>query len=173
MRLMLHSVLVQLLCRRQYLFIWTTKFCYLTTDLFLVNGTTWSQQCMVYTTFRKKGLLHIAPILNTSSSAITKIFVLPSCDTFIGARSSKHDIYNLYLRPWDKGFIWCSKSKKKTDNTKPCTHFHSGPSNSTQLISTSTQLHTPPPSSFSLHPVLCNTLNVIRTKISHVIGQFP
>ena len=44
----------------------------------------------------------------------------------------------------------------------------------------STQLHPPSPSSTQLHPVhfnlhlaLCNTLNVIRTKISHVIGQFP
>ena len=25
----------------------------------------------------------------------------------------------------------------------------------------------------SLHPSLCNTINVIRTKISHVFGQFP
>ena len=30
-----------------------------------------------------------------------------------------------------------------------------------------------PPSSIHLHPVLCNTLNIIRTKILHVIGQFP
>ena len=42
----------------------------------------------------------------------------------------------------------------------------------------STQLHPPPPSSTQLHPAhfnlhlaLCNTLNVIRTKISHVIGK--
>ena len=45
---------------------------------------------------------------------------------------------------------------------------------------TSTLLHPPPPSSihlhpahFSLHPALWNTLNVIRTKISYLIGQFP
>ena len=52
---------------------------------------------------------------------------------------------------------------------------------------TSTQLNPPPPSSFqppsspihlhpahfSLHPALCNTFNVIRTKISHVIKQSP
>ena len=52
--------------------------------------------------------------------------------------------------------------------TKPCTHL--------------TQLHPPPPSSFqpplnfihlhpahfSLHPALCNTVNIIRTKIWHV-----
>ena len=45
---------------------------------------------------------------------------------------------------------------------------------------TSTQLHPSLLSSIHLHPVhlsvhpaLCNTLNVIRTKISHVIGQFP
>ena len=29
------------------------------------------------------------------------------------------------------------------------------------------------PAHFSLQLALCNTLNVIRTKISHVIGQFP
>ena len=47
-------------------------------------------------------------------------------------------------------------------------------------VPTSTQLHSPPPSSthlhpayFSLHPALCNTLNNIWTKILHVIGQFP
>ena len=37
--------------------------------------------------------------------------------------------------------------------TKPCTHLH--------------------PSHFSLHPALYNTLNVIRTKISHIIWQYP
>ena len=34
---------------------------------------------------------------------------------------------------------------------------------------TSIQLH---PAHFSLYPALCNTLDIIRTKISHVIGQF-
>ena len=53
---------------------------------------------------------------------------------------------------------------------KPCTHLHPAPSTSTQLIPTSTYLH---PAYISLHPALCNTLNAIRTKISHVIGQFP
>ena len=43
---------------------------------------------------------------------------------------------------------------KKVGITKPCTHL----------------LH---PAHFSLHLALCNTLNVIRTKILHVIGQFP
>ena len=44
---------------------------------------------------------------------------------------------------------------------------------------TSTQLHPPPPSPthlhpahFGLHPALCNTLNVNRTKKSHVMGNF-
>ena len=36
--------------------------------------------------------------------------------------------------------------------TKPCTHLHPAPSNSTQLISTSTQLHPPPLSSFKPPP---------------------
>ena len=36
--------------------------------------------------------------------------------------------------------------------TKPCTHLHPVPSTSTQLISTSTQLHPPPPSSFQPSP---------------------
>ena len=47
-------------------------------------------------------------------------------------------------------------------------------------VPTSTQLHPSPPRSihlhsahFNLHPAHCNTLNVIRTKISYVIGQFP
>ena len=67
------------------------------------------------------------------------------------------------------------------------TQLHPAPSTSTHLISTSNQLHPhlptsfqPPPSSihlypayFSLHPALCNTLNVIRTKILHVIVNFP
>ena len=53
---------------------------------------------------------------------------------------------------------------------KPCTHLHPAPSTSTQLISTSIYLH---PAHISLHPALCNTLNAIRTKLSHVIGQFP
>ena len=37
--------------------------------------------------------------------------------------------------------------------TKPCTHLHSAPSTSTQVISTSTQLHPPPPSSFQSPPI--------------------
>ena len=131
MRLMLHSILVQLLCRRQYLFIWTRKFCYLTINLFLVNDTTWSRQCMVYATFRRKELLYIVPVLNTSCSAIIKILVLLSCDTFIGVISSKRDICSLYPRPRHKEFIWCSKNKKKTGITKPCTHLHPAPSTST------------------------------------------
>ena len=67
------------------------------------------------------------------------------------------------------------------------TQLHPAPSTSTHLISTYNQLHPhlptsfqPPPSSihlypahFSLHPALCNTLNVIRTKILHVIVNFP
>ena len=36
--------------------------------------------------------------------------------------------------------------------TKPCTHLHPAPSSSTQLISTSAQLHPPPPSSFQPPP---------------------
>ena len=63
--------------------------------------------------------------------------------------------------------------------TKPCTHLHPPPP-------TSTQLHSPPPSSFqpqpstihlhlahfNLHPALCNTLNVIRTKTLSLIELF-
>ena len=44
----------------------------------------------------------------------------------------------------------------------------------------SIHLQPPPPSSIHLHPVhfslhlpLCNTLNVIRTKMSHELGNFP
>ena len=63
------------------------------------------------------------------------------------------------------------------------TQLHLPPRSSTHLHSTpptSTQLHPPPlssvqlhPAHFSLHPAVCNTLNIIRTKISNVIGQFP
>ena len=56
---------------------------------------------------------------------------------------------------------------------KQCTHLQPAPS-------TFTQLHPPTPSSihlylahFNLKPSLCNTFNVIRTKILHVIRQFP
>ena len=51
--------------------------------------------------------------------------------------------------------------------TKSCTHLHPASSTSTQLISTFHSAH------LSLHSAFCNTLNVIRTKILHVIGQFP
>ena len=47
--------------------------------------------------------------------------------------------------------------------TKRCTHLRSAPSNPARLH----------PAHFSLLPALCKTLNVIRTKIQHVIGQFP
>ena len=60
---------------------------------------------------------------------------------------------------------------------KLCTHLHL---HLHPAPSTSIQLHLPPRSSthlhlshFNLHLALCNTLNVIRTKILHVIGQFP
>ena len=49
---------------------------------------------------------------------------------------------------------------------KPCTHLHPAPF-------TSTHLYPPPPSSIHIHLAFYNTLNIIRTKISHVIGQFP
>ena len=47
------------------------------------------------------------------------------------------------------------------------------PSTPTQLISAFTELHPPHAAHFSLHPAFCNTLDVIRTKILHAIGQFP
>ena len=58
------------------------------------------------------------------------------------------------------------------------THLHSAPSTSSQLILTSTHLHPPPPSSFQcplspLSMLLINTINVIKTKILHVIWKFP
>ena len=45
-------------------------------------------------------------------------------------------------------------------------HLHRAPP-------TYTQLHPLLLSSFNLKPSLCNTFNVIRTKILHVIRQFP
>ena len=46
--------------------------------------------------------------------------------------------------------------------TKPCTHLHPAPSTSNQFFL----------AHFSHHPAPCNTLNIIRTKLSHVTGQF-
>ena len=48
-------------------------------------------------------------------------------------------------------------------------HLHPAPPSSFQPWLTSTHLH---PADFSVHLALCNTLNVIRTKISHVMGNF-
>ena len=48
----------------------------------------------------------------------------------------------------------------RAPTSKPCTH----------LQPRTIHLHS---AHFSLHPALCKTLNVIRTKISHVIEQFP
>ena len=54
--------------------------------------------------------------------------------------------------------------------TSTSTQFYPSPASSFQPLPSSIHLH---PAHFSLHPALCNTLNNIRTKISHVIGQFP
>ena len=64
-----------------------------------------------------------------------------------------------------------AKIENEKGITKPWTHLHPAPSTSTLLISVSTQLHPPTPSSFQ-SPALY-ILNVIKTKILHVIGQFP
>ena len=91
--------------------------------------------------------------------------VLFSIVFFFHTKNLQDSIVNYYL---------------KTGITKSCTHFHSAPSTSTQLHPSPPSSFQPPPSSihlhpthFSLHEALCNTLNVIRTKISHVIGEFP
>ena len=63
------------------------------------------------------------------------------------------------------------KMKRVLLNSAPnSTQLHPPPPSSFQLPSSSTQLQ---PAHFSLHPALCNTLSVIRTKLSHVIGDFP
>ena len=96
---------------------------------------------------------------------------------------SRHNIWaKLYDLSWDiiirtvlyLCLLWKKKAitanhetswKKKSEEvflmgiTKPCTHLHSAPSTSKLRY-------------LSLHPSLCNTLNNIRTKILHVIGQF-
>ena len=61
-------------------------------------------------------------------------------------------------------WIW---SISKLGITKPCTHLHPAPSTSTQLISTSTQLHSPPPSSLQ-HPQQYLNQNIV---ISPNLGQ--
>ena len=52
-------------------------------------------------------------------------------------------------------------------------HLHPAATTSTQLHPASPSSIHPHPAHFNLHPASCNTLNVIRTKISHVIGQCP
>ena len=47
--------------------------------------------------------------------------------------------------------------------TKACTHLHPASPSSIHLY----------PAHFSVQLALCNTLNVSRTKMSHVIGQLP
>ena len=62
--------------------------------------------------------------------------------------------------------------------TKPCTHLHPAPSTSSQVISTSIQLHPPPPSSFQSppsslqHPQQYLNQNIARNwAISPNLGQ--
>ena len=57
--------------------------------------------------------------------------------------------------------------------TKPCTQLHPAPSTPTSSFQPPSSSIYPYPTHFNLQPALCNTLNVIRTKISHVIGWFP
>ena len=68
---------------------------------------------------------------------------------------------------WQKGlFEVRSNCKYFMAIVKPCPHLH-------LAGSTYNQLQASPTSSIYLHPALCNTLNIIRTKISHVVGPFP
>ena len=61
-------------------------------------------------------------------------------------------------------YEWVCRVSSFMAITKPCNHLHPARSNSTQLHA----------AHFSHQPVLYNTLNnIIRTKISHVIQQFP
>ena len=55
--------------------------------------------------------------------------------------------------------------------TKPCTHLHPAPSTSTQLISTSTQLHPPPPSSLQQPQQYLNQNFARNWAISPNLGQ--
>ena len=82
--------------------------------------------------------------------------------SFIKFSSFQHYTQNFKNKEeWNR--IERGTEQHKRGITKPCT-----------------QLHPPPPSSIHLHPThfnlhwaLCSTLNVIRTKMLHVIGQFP
>ena len=65
-------------------------------------------------------------------------------------------------------FEKCFQNRVLLNHAPSSTHLHPAPTISTQLISTSIHL--------SIHPALCNTLNVIRTfepSISHLSGNFP
>ena len=79
---------------------------------------------------------------------------------------------NLYQQTSEyRSWVESAKIENETGITKPWTHLHQAPSTPTLLISVSTQLHPSTPNSFQ-SPALC-ILNVIKTKILHVIGQFP
>ena len=52
------------------------------------------------------------------------------------------------------------------------TNFKSGSSLLLGIIKPCIQLHLPPSTSTQLHPALCNTINVIKTKMPHMIGPF-
>ena len=88
------------------------------------------------------------------SSAKTRRFGLSFISFDVSFRWSKGNIPVAYIpiateSPWIRTFI---RLYFFTGIAKPCTHLHAA--------------------HFSLHQALCNTLSVIRTKISHVIGQY-
>ena len=72
--------------------------------------------------------------------------------TILATRFIKNDIMFMYLL--------CIYKRVLLNRAPSSTYLHPAHFN----------LH---PAHFSLHPALCNTLNNIRTKILHAIGQFP
>ena len=60
------------------------------------------------------------------------------------------DEEKICLKLWS--FLWAIDVYRQIGITKPCTHLHPAPSTPTQLISISTQLHPPSPSSFQPPP---------------------
>ena len=112
---------------------------------------------------------HVRNVCLTAYQYLTKFIFQSAQDSKEISRSGNSTTSNAYNDVTDFkicGFHKAQKSRylenkilffiqnKKVGITKPCPHL----------------LH---PAHFSLHLTLCTTFNVIRTKISHLIGQFP
>ena len=84
------------------------------------------------------------------------------------SKISKYDILDS-TRNGRSSWMICPCIWVLLNRSPSSTQLHPTPPSSFQLSPSSIDLH---PAHFSLHPALCNTLNIVRTKISH-LGNFP